>query len=116
MPLHPTFNITPLRLFVKSHAIGIFIEPENDHNKIISKLGIDIFERDFTLNNFKNIINSKNVILASLLLKQDIMCGIGNYIKNECLYMTNLNRYIVNIPILSSPPSDQTNSDIQDFT
>ena len=31
------------------------------------------------------------------------------------LYMTNLNRYIVNTPLLSSPPSDLTNSDIQEF-
>ena len=63
---------------------------EEQHNKIINKLGIDLFSDKFTLDNFKNIIKSKNTMLASFLLKQEIFCGIGNYIKNEVLYIGKL--------------------------
>lgn len=68
----------------------IVIYNEGQHNKIISKLGIDIFEKNFTFDNFKSVIDSKDTMVAPLLLKQEIFCGIGNYIKNECMYMTNL--------------------------
>lgn len=68
----------------------IIIYDEKQHHQIISKLGIDIFGKDFTLNNFKTIINSKDSMIATLLLKQEIFCGIGNYIKNEVMYMTKL--------------------------
>ena len=68
----------------------IIIYDEKQHHQIISKLGIDIFGKDFTLNNFKTIINSKDSMIAPLLLKQEIFCGIVNYIKNEVMYMTKL--------------------------
>lgn len=68
----------------------IAIYDEKQHLKIISKLGIDIFEKDFILSNFKTIINKKDTMVAPLLLKQEIFCGIGNYIKNEVMYMTKL--------------------------
>ena len=51
----------------------IVIYDEKQHFKMISKLGIDIFDKDFTLNNFKSIINSKNTMTAPLLLKQEIV-------------------------------------------
>lgn len=75
----------------KRRLSKIIIEPENKHDIIIEKLGIDIFEPNFTLDNFKNLIKSKNSILAGFLLKQEIICGIGNYIKNESMYMSRLN-------------------------
>lgn len=68
----------------------IVIYDEKQHLKIITKLGIDIFKKDFTLSNFKTIINNKATMVAPLLLKQEIFCGIGNYIKNEVMYMTKL--------------------------
>lgn len=71
-------------------AIGLEIE----HEQIIESLGIDIFEPNFTLENFRNLIWSKNMILAGFLLKQEIICGIGNYIKNESMYMGQLNAHI----------------------
>lgn len=69
--------------------VGIYNEEE--HVQKISKLGIDIFTPDFTLETFKDKIYKKNGLLASFLLKQDVFCGIGNYIKNETLYMGKLN-------------------------
>ncbi len=68
----------------------ITILNQEQHDKIIDKLGIDMFGEKFTLDNFKTIIQSKNTLLASFLLKQEIFCGIGNYIKNEVLYMDKL--------------------------
>lgn len=68
----------------------IKIVNKQQHEETLNKLGIDIFTKDFTLEKFKEIINSKNTILAALLLNQNIFSGIGNYIKNECLYLTNL--------------------------
>lgn len=68
----------------------ITICDEKQHLKIIDKLGIDIFEKDFTLENFKTIVTSKDTMVASLLLKQEIFSGIGNYIKNEVMYLTKL--------------------------
>ncbi len=68
----------------------ISIYSEQQHMKIISKLGIDIFEDNFTLEHFIKIINNKNTLLAPFLLKQEIFCGIGNYIKNETMYLSKL--------------------------
>lgn len=73
---------------IKLSKINLYNEYE--HNVQIYQLGIDIFSNDFTLEIFKNIIQDKKMILASLLLKQDIICGIGNYIKNEALYIDGL--------------------------
>lgn len=61
-----------------------------EHDKIIGELGIDIFTPEFTEEKFKDTIKNKNMILAAFLLNQHIFCGIGNYIKNESIYMTNL--------------------------
>lgn len=73
---------------IKLSKINLYNEDE--HNDIINEMGIDIFQSDFTLGTFKNIIQNKKVLLASLLLNQDIFCGMGNYIKNEVLYMGKL--------------------------
>ena len=76
------------RVFSQLSNMELFNEEE--HEKYISKLGIDIFTKDFTKQKFKEKVKSKKMILASFLLNQDIFCGIGNYIKNEVLYMGNL--------------------------
>lgn len=81
-----------LNLFVedKRRFSKIFIYDEKQHIKTINKLGIDIFENSFSFNNFKTIINNKDTMVAPLLLKQEIFCGIGNYIKNEVMYISKL--------------------------
>ena len=68
----------------------INVYTEEQHNNIINKLGIDVFSEQFTLEQFTTTIKNKNTMLAALLLKQEIFCGIGNYIKNEVLYMGKL--------------------------
>lgn len=62
-----------------------------EHIKAIDKLGLDIFSKDFTKKDFKKLIQSKKVILASFIMDQKIICGIGNYIKNDALFLTKLN-------------------------
>lgn len=89
-----TNNKINLYMEDKRRFSKIVIYDEKQHFKMISKLGIDIFDKDFTLNNFITIIKSKNTMLAPLLLKQEIFCGIGNYIKNEVMYITKLNAKI----------------------
>ena len=68
----------------------IVIYTEQQHLEIISKLGVDIFDVDFTLDYFTKIIKSKDTLVAPFLLKQEIFSGIGNYIKNEIMYMGKL--------------------------
>ena len=66
------------------------IYKEDEHTEIINKLGVEIFINEFRLEKFKSVVKKRNVTLASFLLKQEFFCGIGNYIKNEVLYMGNL--------------------------
>jgi formamidopyrimidine-DNA glycosylase len=74
----------------KTRLSKMHIYNEIEHNEKLNKLGIDIFTSNFTLDKFESVIKSKNMILASFLLKQELFCGIGNYIKNEVLYLGNL--------------------------
>ena len=69
------------------------IKEENKYNKIIDKLGIDILTPAFTLEYFKENIKKVNKKIAVFLLEQNKFCGIGNYIKNESLYIAHINPY-----------------------
>jgi len=62
-----------------------------EHEIEINKLGPDIFTKEFSENKFKTLIKSKKKILASYLMDQKAMCGIGNYIKNDAMYLSKLN-------------------------
>jgi formamidopyrimidine-DNA glycosylase len=64
---------------------------KNAHDKILDKLGIDILTKDFTLEYFTDKIKKQNKSLAAFLLEQDKFSGIGNYIKNESLYLAQIN-------------------------
>lgn len=64
---------------------------KKEHEKEINKLGVDIFTKEFSESKFKELIKSKKTILASYLMDQKVICGIGNYIKNEAIYLTKLN-------------------------
>jgi predicted membrane protein len=44
----------------------------------------------FSINKFTDAVKKQKTILAAFLLKQNIFSGIGNYIKNEALHLTNL--------------------------
>ena len=57
----------------------------------LNKLGPDIMTRDFTLDYFKNTIAKfPNRNITSFLMDQSLFSGIGNYIKAEVLYYSNI--------------------------
>lgn len=87
-----TCNKTEIMIYLedKVKLSKLQIYDEYEHNVLLKKMGIEIFSNEFTLEKFKNIIKKKNMMLASFMLKQEFFCGIGNYIKNEVLYMGNL--------------------------
>ena len=82
------FKILDLKYFkVKVNSYGF---EYNDDATFKLWLDVDIFDVDFTLDYFTKIIKSKDTLVAPFLLKQEIFSGIGNYIKNEVLYMGKL--------------------------
>lgn len=66
---------------------------ENKHQLSLGKLGVDIFNKEFTLDFFKEQLKKVNKKIVSFLLEQNKFCGIGNYIKNESLYIAKINPY-----------------------
>ena len=63
----------------------------NKHNEKINKLGPDIFSQDYSLEFFKNNIQSIDKMIVYFLLEQKYNAGIGNLIKNESLYISKIN-------------------------
>lgn len=63
---------------------------ENEHFDKINKLGMSVFDTRFTLNEFKKAIGKRKCMLAAFLMDQHVFSGIGNYIKNEVIYMGKL--------------------------
>jgi DNA-formamidopyrimidine glycosylase len=66
------------------------IETEEKHNKEVNKLGLSFIKNEITKENFVEIILNSKKNISSLLLNQKIFCGIGNYIRNEALYMVKI--------------------------
>ena len=72
----------------------IQIHTEKEHNLLVDKLGVDILDPNkFTLEYFLQTIKSKKSLLLTTLLKQEYFAGLGNYIKNEAVYLSNINVY-----------------------
>lgn len=85
-------NNKPFYIYLddKRRFSKVNIYNENKHLQQLDKLGIDIFTPQFNLDTFKQILLEKNKLLVALLLDQSIFCGIGNYIKNESIYLSKL--------------------------
>lgn len=69
---------------------SIKILNEENHNLQLNKLGIDILSENFTLNNFIKLTQNKKQNICSFLLDQKNFAGLGNYIKNEVLYLSKV--------------------------
>jgi formamidopyrimidine-DNA glycosylase len=80
-----TIYIDSMRKFTKLNIYNQII-----HTKQINKLGVDILSKEFTFNYIKEQLNNSNTMIAPFLLKQNIFAGLGNYIKNEALYIANI--------------------------
>ena len=63
---------------------------EEDNNKELNKTGVDILSENFTIEYFKNKIKSKKANICAVLLDQKIFAGLGNYIKNDALYLAKI--------------------------
>jgi len=50
------------------------------------QLGIDVTRENFTLNNFKKLLNLTNVTIKAVLMDQRLLAGIGNIYANEILF------------------------------
>ena len=77
-----------------------FFNSKIDYDKYLNKYAIDILDKNFTIDTFKQNVekiqkkNLKRNELCSILLKQDYLCsGIGNYMKCEILYDCKLSPY-----------------------
>lgn len=63
---------------------------KKDHLDDINKLGIDLLRTNITEKHFSDIILSYDKNISALLLDQTIFSGIGNYIRNEALYLAHI--------------------------
>jgi formamidopyrimidine-DNA glycosylase len=72
---------------------SIKILNEDSHNNEINKLGIDILSDNFTFLNFINLTKNKKQNICSFLLDQKKFSGLGNYIKNEVLYLSKVSPF-----------------------
>ncbi|MBA43044.1 MAG: hypothetical protein CMF62_03430 [Magnetococcales bacterium] len=70
-------------------SVNIF-KTNKEHNDALEKTGIDIFSNDFTLESFKKVISNSKRNISALLLDQKVFAGIGNYIRNDALYIARI--------------------------
>jgi len=63
---------------------------DNEVQQYLSKYGVDILSPQFTYDYFEQIIKTKKKLLCNLLLEQQYFAGLGNYIKNDALYLSKL--------------------------
>lgn len=80
-----TIYVDSMRKFTK-----LEINTREKHEQELSRLGIDILSKDFTLPYFKSVLQRTKSIVAPLLLNQKKFSGLGNYIKNEALYIAKI--------------------------
>ena len=66
---------------------------KEQHDTEFEKLGIDILTNDFTLKYFRECCESVKKKIVAFLLEQNKFCGVGNYIKNESLYIAKIDPY-----------------------
>lgn len=65
-------------------------ESEQSYKKVLNKLGIDIFSDEFTEDFFIESFGKSKKAIVAFLMDQSKFSGIGNYIKNESLYLSRI--------------------------
>lgn len=76
----------------KRKLTKLLVNNSKKHATMVDVLGVDIFSPAFTLGIFNKMIKSNGINISALLLSQKIaFCGIGNYIRNESLYIARIN-------------------------
>ena len=69
--------------------IDIF-KTDTDHKKALGKIGTCIFCPDFTLEKFKELLGNGKRNISAFLLDQKKLAGVGNYIRNDALYIAGI--------------------------
>ena len=72
---------------------SIKILNEEEHKLNISKLGINIISENFTFKNFMELTKKTKRNICSFLLDQKKFAGLGNYIKNDVLYLSKVSPF-----------------------
>ncbi len=90
------------------------IKNKKDLNKKINELGFDVVNNNLLDTDLVNITRSlKNINVCEFLMRQDVLSGIGNYIKAEALWFANINP-LANIHDLSESELHLLNEGIKD--
>lgn len=67
---------------------------EEEFNKAFNKLGPDILNDSVSYEEFYSRINKKSKLeIGSVLLDQNIICGIGNYLRCDILWYSKINHH-----------------------
>lgn len=77
--------IDSMRKFTKLN-----IYSKKTHLDKLQKLGVDILSKYFTIDYFTQTLQNTSSIIAPFLLNQNKFSGLGNYIKNESLYIAKI--------------------------
>jgi formamidopyrimidine-DNA glycosylase len=81
-----TIYMDDVRRFSKVYIVN----SKKEHEKIIAELGLNFFSNEINEDIFIDIISNSTKNISSLLLEQSIFSGIGNYIRNEVLYLSKI--------------------------
>ncbi len=83
-----------MTLYFNDSGLGKFnILTRDEMDKCLSNIGIDILSSEFTYQAFKKLLqNQKNQKqkICVLLMNQEIIAGIGNYLRAEILYQAQI--------------------------
>lgn len=110
---HLTFNFSEKIVYytdMRNFGTFKFIHGRQLLDKKLKELGADVLTEEYTLEYVKkNLGNSKlaSKTIVEVLMNQKKFCGIGNYLKSEILYATNISPH--------RKLADLTDSDIQNI-
>lgn len=82
------FYLDDMRKFSK-----VMIYNKKQHDNALIALGIDFMTDEFTLNLFKDKIKNVSKNICAFLMDQHVISGIGNYNKNDSLYIAKISPY-----------------------
>ena len=92
------------------------IRVSNDSSKLREKLdslGPDMLAEDVTNNEFASRIMKKSTkTIAEAIMNQSVICGVGNYLKSESLYLARISPHRI-VETLSPEEMSNLNSAIQ---
>ena len=71
--------------------IDLFPIKEIENHFLLKKLGVDPFDKDFTVIKLQKKLSNKSKCIKNILIDQSIIAGIGNIYASEILYLAKIN-------------------------